>query len=131
MVHGKLVNADSEHYWKSAAENKLCFRQCNDCQHIHFPPRYQCPKCWSDSLTWVNHSGEGVVYSFTIVHRAPTKEYAEKSPYVLAMIEMDAGPRMIANIIGDDAHGTAIGDKVHVCFEKRPDITVPQFRLAR
>ena len=91
-------------------------------------PRYLCPACWSTELEWIQASGLGVVHSFTVVRRAPMKEFDHLVPYVIALIELKEGPRMMANILGSDALETRIGDQVKVCFEARgPDAKVPQF----
>ncbi len=122
------VNADSEPYWSAARENRLLVRRCRSCQKMHFMPRYLCPSCWSNDLEWVESSGQGTVHSFTIVRRASVPEYNSRAPYVVALVDLAEGPRMMANIIGDDALTTAIGDEVVVVFEERGDAKVPQFR---
>lgn len=95
---------------------------------MHFMPRHLCPACWSDSLEWVEAKGTGTVHSFTIVRRAPAAAFARRVPYVVALIDLDEGPRMLANIVGDDALSVGIGDAVSVVFEERPEGSmVPQF----
>ncbi len=124
----KLANADSQPYWSGVQEGRLMFKQCLQCRYVQFPPRHLCPKCWSDQAQWVASKGEGSVHSYTIVHRAPTAEYAGKVPYVIAMVELADAPRMIANIVGDDALEVSIGDKVDVVFEQREGYALPQFQ---
>ena len=95
-------------------------------------PRKFCPHCWSDQLEWVDSKGHGTVHSFSIVHRAPTPVFAASTPYVIALIDLDEGPRMFANVVGDDALEVAIGDRVSVTFEERGGgAVVPQFTRAR
>lgn len=124
----KLANGDSAPYWDAAKEGRLVFKECKSCGRKHFPPRYLCPTCWSEDLKWVRHSGGGAVHSFTIVHRAPTKWHAAKVPYVLAAVDMDDAPRLIANVVGSGALTVKIGDRVEVCFEDRDGTFMPQFR---
>ncbi len=122
------VNADSAPYWNAAREGKLLIRKCRECSEIHFMPRYLCPKCWSADLDWIEASGKGVVHSFSVVRRAPMAAFAERVPYVVALIDLEEGPRMMANIIGDNALETRIGDAVHLCFEDRGEgAKIPQF----
>ena len=123
-----VSNADSQAYWEAAVREELLLRRCTACGKHHFPPRYLCPKCWSDRLEWTKSAGEGVVYSFTVMHRAPMPAFAQRVPYVVALIDLDEGPRMMANIIGDDARETKVDDRVSVCFEERPGGSkLPQF----
>lgn len=124
-----VSNADSLPYWNAARERKLLIRQCNDCGALHFMPRHVCPQCWSDQLEWVESAGAGTVYSFSIIRRAPLPAFAARTPYVTALIELDEGPRMVANILGDDALSVAIGDRVNVVFEDRGNgALIPQFQ---
>ena len=124
-----IMNADSASYWNAARERKLLIRKCLHCNTLHFMPRYLCPKCWSDKLEWVESSGLGRVYSFSIIRRAPLVEFAEKAPYVTALIELDEGPRMVTNILGEDALSVSINDRVQVTFEDRGDgALIPQFK---
>ena len=126
-----FVNADSEAYWAAAKEGRLVLQQCIDCGHLDFMPRHVCPKCWSENRTWIDSTGTGTVHSFSIVHRAPVPAFREDCPYVVALIDLAEGPRMMTNIVGDDALRVAIGDRVEICFEVRGEAKVPQFRLAR
>ena len=124
-------NADSRPYWAAAREGRLLIRACKSCGAKHFMPRHLCPQCWSDQLEWVESSGSGTVHSYSIVHRAPLPEFAANAPYVIAMIDLDEGPRMFANVIGQGALKVAIGDRVTVTFEDRGDGDKdPQFSRA-
>jgi len=98
----------------------------------HFMPRNGCPNCWSEDLEWVDASGRGTVHTFSIVHRAPLPEFAADAPYVVAMVDLEEGPRMYTNIVGEAALDVAIGDKVQVRFQDRGEGTVvPQFTRVR
>jgi uncharacterized OB-fold protein len=123
-----ISNPDSRAYWEGARQDRLMIRKCKACGATHFLPRYLCPACWSIELEWIQASGRGKVHSFTIIRRAPLPAFAGKVPYVVALIDLDEGPRMMANILGDDALQTRIGDPVEVRFEERGEgAKVPQF----
>jgi uncharacterized OB-fold protein len=124
-------DADTTHYWAQARRGALVLRACADCGRRHFPPRFACPYCWSHRLQWLDASGEGTVYTCTIMHRAPQPQWLARVPYVLALVDLAEGPRMMANIVGDDALGVAIGERVRVCFECRDGGALPQFRRLR
>lgn len=128
-----IVNADSEPYWDAARDDRLVLQKCSDCGTVRFFPRYLCTDCGSEQVEWVDATGRGTVHSFTIVHRAAFPEFQERTPYVVALIDLADGPRMMTNILGDDALDIAIGDAVEVCFEPRGSdgAKVPQFRRAR
>lgn len=127
-----VANADSARYWEGARERKLLIRKCLACDGMHFLPRLLCPECWSDRLEWIEAEGSGVVHSVSVVRRASDPAFASRVPYVLALIELKEGPRMLANILGDGALCTVIGDAVTLTFEERggEGALLPQFMLA-
>src|SRR3972149_8797559 len=90
-------NPDAQPFWDGAKQHRLLLKRCTRCAQLHFPPRHLCPACWSDALEWVEASGKGSIYSHTIVRRAPNAEFAAQGPYVLALIALDEGPRLITN----------------------------------
>lgn len=93
-------------------------------------PRYLCPHCWSESLEWTDASGRGTVHSYSVIRRASDPAFAHLCPYVVALIDLEEGPRMMANILGENALETRIGSAVSVLFEDRCDgAKVPQFQL--
>lgn len=127
-----VVNADSAPYWEGARQGKLLLQRCRDCGTLRFFPRYLCTACGSERTEWAEASGRGTVHSFTIVHRAAFPEFQARTPYVVALIDLEEGPRMMTNIVGGDALDVAIGDAVVVAFEARgmEGAKVPQFRRA-
>jgi len=125
-----IVNADSAPYWEAANEERLVIQKCQDCGHLFFLPSHLCPSCWSDKKDWVDAKGTGTVHSFSIIRRAPMPAFNDDVPYVVALIDLSEGPRMMANVIGDGALEVEIGSPVTVCFEKRGDAKVPQFQRA-
>jgi uncharacterized OB-fold protein len=125
------ANADSKPYWDAARERRLVLRRCKACGTLHFMPRHLCPECWSDQLEWVPSGGKGAVHSYTVIRRPSNPAFAAQAPYVVALIDLDEGPRMVANVLGDDALAVRIGDRVEVTFEDRGDgALLPQFRRA-
>lgn len=123
-----VANADSQPYWNAARERRLVIRKCKACGSLHFMPRHLCPICWSDQLEWIDAKGTGTVHSFTVIRRASSPAFAPKTPYVVALIDLDEGPRMTANVLGEDALSVRIGDRVKVTFEDRGGgAMLPQF----
>ncbi len=126
-----VANADSAVYWQSAREGKLVLRRCKSCGETHFMPRYLCPVCWSTDLEWIEAAGKGTVHSFTIIRRASSPAFTALTPYVVALIDLEEGPRMMSNIVGDGALDVQIGDGVALQFEDREGAKLPQFSLEK
>lgn len=120
----------SQPYWDAATAGKLVIQECQDCGSKQFYPRNLCMKCGSDRLGWLTCSGEGGIYTYTINHRAPHPYFKDKVPYVVAMIDLDEGVRMMANIQGENALRARIGARVRIVFEDTGSgVTLPQFEI--
>jgi uncharacterized OB-fold protein len=79
-------------------------------------------------LSWTSATGLGTVYSFTVAHHAPNPELSASVPYVVALIELDEGPRLVSNVVGVDPDLVAINQRVMVRFDRvGPDTVLPQF----
>jgi uncharacterized OB-fold protein len=124
--------AETQHFWAAAKAGNLQYQRCTACKKIQFPPSLFCTACWSDALEWEVSKGRGSVHSFTIVERAPLAEFKADVPYVIALIDLDEGFRIMANIRGADARQVSIGRPVEIIFEptERDDVVLPQAKLA-
>jgi uncharacterized OB-fold protein len=83
-------------------------------------------------LEWRDCSGGGTVLSFSVVRRAVQPEWKGKEPYVIAMIALDAGVRMLSNIIGCHPADVTIGARVQARFVETtdPDLGLVVFELS-
>ena len=125
-----VIDHDSAPYWQAAHEGRLDIPLCGDCGKHHFYPRAICPYCHSDNLNFDTVSGRGEVHTFTIARRPAGPAFADDVPYVIALIELEEGPRMMSRIQTDDPDAVQIGARVEVTFVKATDeITFPYFRL--
>lgn len=122
------VLPEFEEYWKAARRHELVFQKCSSCgQEIYFP-RIICHRCLSGDLEWFSSTGQGIVYSFTIIHQASHESFAQDVPYVYAIIELREGIRMISNIININPLLVKIGMEVKVVFEDvTNEIGIPRF----
>ncbi len=113
--------AISAPFWRAAAQGKLLLQRCRRCSSFIYYPRPFCPTCLSDDLEWKEASGRGTVYTYTVVRRAATPAFADKVPYVLAIVELEEGPRMLTNIVGCPPEEVSVGMPVRATFEKYSD----------
>jgi hypothetical protein len=121
-------NPFSEPFWDAAARHELALQRCDQCATFRFYPRPMCPQCHSMAATWTTCSGHGTIYTFTIVRRPLARWFRERVPLVCAIVELDEGPRMMANIHEVDPDQVSIGTRVAVRFEDvDEDITLPYF----
>ncbi|TMA99719.1 MAG: OB-fold domain-containing protein, partial [Deltaproteobacteria bacterium] len=90
-----------------------------------------CPACLSSATEWVRASGRGTVYSFTVTYQNQAAGFREELPYVLAIVELDEGVRMMTNVVGCAPDAVRIGMPVQVVFEDvTAEITLAKFRPA-
>lgn len=115
-----------EPFWAAVKEHRVDLQRCDRCATYRFVPTEVCP-CGSRDSTWTPIAGTGEVYTYTVVHRAPTPAYQADAPYVIAHVTMDEGPRMISTIVDTDPAGVVIGMPVEIVFE---DVTT-EFTLYR
>ena len=124
-------NALTEPYWQAAHQRELKLPRCESCAKFHFYPRSACPHCGSTALAWQAVSGKGEVYSYTVVHRAPSQGFAEQVPYVVAVVALAEGPHLMTRLTQVQPNAVCIGMAVAVEFEKQDDeTTLPVFRPA-
>lgn len=126
--HLPLPDVDTAPFWAAAAEQRLVCRYDEDQDRYYHYPRERAPGTLSDRTSWREVSGRGVVYSFTVVHQAAGRAFRERVPYVLALIDLDEGARMMATV---DApiEVVAIGTRVRVAWRIEEDVTLPVFVL--
>jgi len=113
------TTAEARHFFAAAAEGRLELQRCADCATVWYYPRPACVACGSENFVWFAACGRGTLHSYSIVHRAPTPAFRDRVPYVVALIDLDEGPRMMTNLVGDDVLEASIGDAVEVLFEDR------------
>jgi uncharacterized OB-fold protein len=129
-VRVPVIDADSAPFWEAVAAHKLIAQKCAGCSRFIFYPRAICPFCHSAELSWEELAGTGTVYSVTVSRRAPSPEFADLVPYVVALIDLDEGCRMMSNIVGYDASLAGCGSRVRVEFQQVADDQVlPMFVL--
>jgi uncharacterized OB-fold protein len=110
----------SARFFEAASSGRLSLPLCATCGKHHLYPRPFCPYCWSEDLNWVDASGDANIYSFTVIRGG--------EPYVLAVVELAEGPRMMTNIVDCHLDAVQVGMRVRVDFRPLDGIVVPVFR---
>ena len=124
-----VVNPWAKPFWDAARENKLIIQKCSDCGTYIFYPRIACPNCFSDNVAWVEASGRGTVYSYTIVENNAPSAFIADLPYVVAVIKLEEGVQLLSNIVGCAPGDVSCDMPVEVVFEKlTEDFTLPKFK---
>jgi uncharacterized OB-fold protein len=113
-------------FWEGCRSAELRYQRCEACGLSNFPPTEHCRQCISADLSWQQSGGLGEIYSWTVVYRPVTAEFAP--PYAPAIVTLDEGYQMLTNIVGIEPDSVQIGLRVQVEFHAvGPDLTLPYF----
>jgi len=119
----------SRPFWDAAKRHQLMIQRSKQTGKYVFYPRAVSPFAPGDALEWVQVSGRASVYSYTVARRATAPQWSGDEPYVIAIVELEEGPHMTANILGCPVGDVRIGMPLQVSFEDvTPEVTLVQFR---
>lgn len=109
------MTPDTQFFWDAVRDHRLLIQRCATCGALRHPPRPMCPQC--ESLQWdtVEATGRGNVVSFVIPRHPELPWFPE--PYVVALIDLAEGTRLVSNIVGVAPEDVTIGMPVRVRFE--------------
>jgi len=127
------ITPEARPYWDGAREGRLMIPRCDACGKAFMYPRVLCPHCGAREITWIRASGRGRLFSFEIAHQILNRAFKVKTPLVLAMVELEEGPRLLTNLVEvePDPARLRCDMPVEVVFERLTDeITLPMFRPA-
>jgi uncharacterized OB-fold protein len=115
-------------FWKAAAEHRLVVPRCRTTGTYFFPPERCVPGTDSTDWEYVESSGRGTVYTFSIVHRPPSPDF--EAPYVLAVVDLEEGWAMLTNVVECAPADVRVGMPVEVTFIDVDGGSLPVFRSA-
>lgn len=103
---------------------------CQKCSNWIWYPRASCPECGNrEGIEWRKMSGEGKLYSFTIIRQVidNSPAFQKDIPFAIGLIELEEGPRIYSNVKGNDLK---IGDALRAYYEDvTPEFTLPKFEI--
>ncbi len=117
---------DNAWWWEGIRRGELLIQRCKSCGHLRHPPRPMCGECRSLEWDALSSKGHGSVYSFVVMHhpQVPGYEY----PLIVALVELDEGTRLIANLTGIEPRAVRIGLRVALAIEAvDPELSLPFF----
>jgi uncharacterized OB-fold protein len=119
----------SKPFWEGTKQKKLLIQQCKDCNSNIFYPRKFCPECWSSNTSWVEASGKGKVFTFSVTMTGVEDRFVNDLPFILALVDLEEGVRMMTTIVECQPEEVKIGMDVEVIFEDITDeFTLPKWR---
>jgi len=116
---------DTLPFWEAQRGHELKFQRCSDCGGFRFPITPICPACQSFAFEWSASSGRGTVYSYTVVHHQTHPAFSV--PYTIVLVELEDGPRFIAQFRAADGKPVRIDMPVNLEWEDHPHQPLPVF----
>lgn len=113
-----LRSPETEEFWRGCAEGVLLVQDCGACGSRQYPWGPVCRRCWSTDLAGTASSGHGVLWSYTVIDRAPDQDFAGSVPYVVALVELAEGPRMMARVVGVSEDSLRPGLPLRLAFAR-------------
>jgi uncharacterized OB-fold protein/acyl dehydratase len=125
-----VISSDTAFFWDGTAAGELRIQHCPECGRLRHPPGPMCPSCGADKQDWVVASGRGSVFSYVVHHHPPVP--GKRLPLVIALVELEEGVRMIAELVDVDPSTVSIGMPVELALTRIDDeLTLPFWRPAR
>jgi uncharacterized protein len=110
-IPAPAVSVETKPFWDAAAEGRFLIKRCEACGKAHWYPRTYCPFCDSGRTVWEESPGEGVIYTYSVMHRSPS------GPYAIGYVTLDEGPAVLTNFVDVAPDGLSIGMRVKVKFQ--------------
>jgi uncharacterized OB-fold protein len=125
-----VVDPLTSRFWEGCQRHQLLIQRCQDCGYLRHPPGPVCLNCRSSRSEWIPSAGRGQVYSWIVVrHPIPASVYADKVPYIVALIDLDEGVRVVSNIVDCSPEDVRAEMPVELFFRQvNESVTLPQFR---
>ncbi len=129
-----VADADTEAFWEGCRRGELRIQRCAGCQRWIWQPRPLCPHCHTPEPVWTPVSGEGRVASWTVMRPPTLPAYADKVPFVILLVELDQGVRLIGYLVDDQggllrsdgcSEGIEIGTRVSLRFHEQAGQQLP------
>jgi uncharacterized OB-fold protein len=111
----------TEPFWTGLKNRKVCIQYSPSSDAYVFYPRVLAPRTLADDLEWREISGEGILYTFTIAERPTAPHWEGSVPQLLAVVELNEGPRLSTEMVNVDPAALKVGMRVKPVFEDHPD----------
>lgn len=119
----------SRPFWEAAKRRELLMPRCRLCDRLFFYPREVCPVCLSPEIDWVKVSGNGRLYSYTVIEQPANPAFRADVPYIYALVQLAEGPRMITNLVECAPEAARVDMPVVAVFDDvTPEVTLVKFK---
>jgi uncharacterized OB-fold protein len=124
------ISHDTRFFWEGLEQGELRIQRCASCRKLYHPPVVRCPACGGFDLDYQVSGGKATLYSFVepCHPKLPLFDY----PYVVGLVELEEGTRLITNVVDVDPEQVEIGMSLELVIRRPdPDLALPMFRPVR
>ncbi|QSW99276.1 Zn-ribbon domain-containing OB-fold protein [Haloterrigena alkaliphila] len=114
-------------FWAATLEGELLYQHCEECGTAQLYPRAVCTGCGAVDPPFERSEGVGSVYTYTVCHVPGEPGFGDRTPYVVAAVDLAEGPRLLA-LVDCAPDAIEVGDSLEVRFWQVSDeAAVPVF----
>lgn len=125
-----VISPDTRFFWEGTSAGELRVQACGNCGALRHPPGPVCPACGAAKPGYVVAAGTGHVYSYVVHHHPPVP--GREPPFVVALVELDEGVRMVGELLDVAPGEVSIGMPVRsALINVDDDLAIPAWRPAR
>ena len=122
-----VITQDTGFFWDGTARGELRIQRCGECGALRHPPGPMCPDCGAGQPGYVVAAGTGEVYSYVVHHHPPVP--GRQVPFVVALVQLTEGVRMVGELLGANPEHVRIGMPVRADFVRVDgELTLPAWR---
>ncbi len=126
-----LPSADTEIFYNGWKDKKLLFHKCRKCGNIIWPFSIACPECLDTETELIESKGRGQIYTYTIFNVPFHKDFKDKIPYVVAIVKLSEGPKLVTNIVNTSFRLIQCDSPVKIVWQKSGDCFIPVFYVTQ
>jgi uncharacterized OB-fold protein len=125
------LSDESRPFWDATRDQRFVLPWCTECDAAIWYPRTFCPRCSGTGIEWRDDAGAGTVHAASVHSRPGPGRVADEGPYVVVLVDLDAGVRVMSNVVGCDPDAVLVGARVTLAWEPLSDGRhLPVFHLA-
>jgi uncharacterized OB-fold protein len=109
----------TEAFWAATADSRFLLQRCRACGSAQFYPKATCTTCGSSDLDWEAASGRGTLHTYTVARRPTHPAFEGAEPYVVAIIELEEGPRVTSNLVDCAPEDVRVGMAVELVWDEQ------------
>lgn len=128
----KITSGVVKEFYEATKKHKFLVQRCNDCgKNISYPKTF-CPYCFSENVGWIESSGKGRLYTYTVCMSNVSEAFQPDLPYVVGVVDLEEDVRLLTNIVECKPEDVKCDMDVEVVFKDvTEEFSLPMFRPVR